>query len=166
MSIAEYPHIQLDAAIKDAFSILKKSYKEGCGFRTILVMDEENHLKGVLTLRDMIRAVVPGFLKEKESPRSGLQPYMPADQDYPALLLIWEEDFAGKCRKEAEKTVGEVMTKIEKTVKLDDAVSRCAYLMVKHDLIIIPVIDDGKALGVVRQVDVFKEITNMVLEES
>jgi Mg/Co/Ni transporter MgtE len=163
--IDEYPHIQLDVPIKEAFSMLKKTYKEGCGFRTILVMDKDNHLKGLLTLRDMIRAVVPGFLKKKESPRSGLQPYQPADQDYSALLLIWQEDFKGKCREESEKKVGEVMSQIEETVKLDDAVAKCAFLMIKHDLIIIPVIDDGKAIGVVRMVDVFKEITEMVVQD-
>ncbi len=163
MPIVEYPHIKEDSPISEAFSILDKAYQEGCGFRTILVLDEENHLKGILTLRDMIRAVVPGFLKKKQSPRSGLQPYQPVDQDYPALLLIWQEDFPGKCRKEAEKTVGEVMSQIEKTVKLDDAVAKCAYLMIKHDLIVIPVVEDGKAIGVVRMVDVFKEISDIVV---
>ncbi len=163
--IDEYPHIHLDAPVKEAFSILKKYYTEGCGFRTILVMDDDNHLKGLLTLRDMIRAVVPGFLRKKQSSRSGLQPYQPVDQDFPALLLIWQEDFAEKCRKEAEKKVGEVMSEIEETVKLDDSAAKCAYLMVKRDLIVIPVIDDERAVGVVRMVDVFMEITEMVLPD-
>lgn len=165
MPIEEYPHIKDDSSIREAFSILNKYYKKGCGFRTILVMDEQNHLKGVLTLRGMIRAVVPGFLKKTASSRSGFQPYQPVEQDYPSLLLIWQEDFAGKCRKEAEKAVGEVMSQIEETVRLDDAVAKCAYLMIKHDLIVIPVIDDGKAIGVIRMVDVFKEISNMVMED-
>jgi predicted transcriptional regulator len=163
MPIKEYPHIREDSSISEAFSILDESYKGGCGFRTILVMDEQNHLKGVLTLRDMIRAVVPGFLKKKETSRSGLQPYQPADQDYPDLLLIWQEDFPERCQKEAEKTVGEVMTQIEETVTLDDPVAKCAYQIIKSDLVIIPVIDDGKAIGVVRLVDVFKEISDIIL---
>jgi predicted transcriptional regulator len=163
--IDEYPHITLDVPVKEAFAILKKSYAQGCGFRTILAVDEENHLKGVLTLRDLIRVAVPGFLKKKETARSGLQPYQPVDQDYPALLLIWQEDFAGKSRAEAEKLVGEVMSPIEHVVKLDDAMAKCAYLLIKHDMIVIPVIDDDHVIGVIRMVDIFNEITSMVVPD-
>jgi predicted transcriptional regulator len=163
MPINEYPHIKDDSSISDAFSILDDSYKEGCGFRTILVLDGQDRLKGVLTLRDMIRAVVPGFLKKSTASRSGFQPYQPVEQDYPSLLLIWQEDFPGKCRKEAKKSVGEVMTQIEETVTLDDPVAKCAYQIIKSDLIIIPVIDQGKAVGVVRLVDVFKEISDIIV---
>jgi predicted transcriptional regulator len=59
------------------------------------------------------------------------------------------------------------MTLFEDTVRLDDPFAKCAYLMVIKDLMILPVVEDEKAVGVVRLVDVFERIAqNLCLDQS
>jgi CBS domain-containing protein len=163
--IAEYPHINFDASIREAFSLLKKNFEEGKGYRSILVHDGQSRLKGLLSMRDMVRAVGPDFLKKTAPSYKGHQPYQGMKTEFPALSLIWQEGFPEKCKEEAKKPVKEVMTVIEDTVLLNDPIAKCVYLMIVHDIIVMPVVEDGKVVGVVRLVDLFKEITDCVLED-
>jgi predicted transcriptional regulator len=62
----------------------------------------------------------------------------------------------------AEMPVSEVMQPIVTTVKYDDHLAKIIYKMVNHDLSLLPVIKDGKVVGVVRTVDVFREIADIL----
>lgn len=155
--ISEYPHIGENAAIKDAFSILRKNFEEGMGYRSVLVLNEKEQLKGVIGLSDLIRAVEPGFLKVKSVTYQGVSP------EYPALTVIWQEMFSEKCREEAGKPVKEVMTPVHAAVTLEDSIAKVAYLLIMTKSRILPVLDKEKVIGVVRLVDVFNEIADVVL---
>jgi CBS domain-containing protein len=156
--ISEYPHIRENATIKDAFYILRKNFEEGRGYRSILVVNDKEQLKGVIGLSDLIRAVEPGFLKIKSDAYQGLSP------EDPALTVIWQEMFSEKCRQEAEKPVNEAMTHLHAAVSLDDSIAKVAYLLVMTKSGILPVLDnEKKVIGVVRLVDVFNEIADVVL---
>jgi CBS domain-containing protein len=155
--ISEYPHIRENATIKDAFYILRKNFEEGRGYRSILVVNDKEQLKGVIGLSDLIRAVEPGFLKIKSDAYQGLSP------EYPALTVIWQEMFSEKCRENAGKPVKEVMAPVHATVSLEDFIAKVAYLLVMTKSRILPVLDKEKVIGVVRLVDVFNEIADVVL---
>jgi CBS domain-containing protein len=162
--ISEYPHIHHGGTIREAFGILDKNYREGNLYRTVLVLDDENSLKGMLTMRDMIQAVVPGFLKTKSSSYKGLQPYQASEQDYSSLALIWGEDFDEQCRKEAGLKVEDVMTVIDKTVTVKETIAKCAYLLVTHDVPVMPVTEENRVVGAVRLVDLFRKVVKIVIE--
>ncbi len=157
--VSEYPHITEDASVKDAFFVLKKSFEEGKGYRSILVMDKKKQLKGTLSLGDLIRAVEPRFLKATK-PDS----YQGISAEYPALSLIWQESFSDRCREEAKKQVKEAITAIEAAVSLNDPIAKAAYLLVITNNRILPVIDNDNVVGVVRLLDIFNEIASVVLE--
>ncbi len=158
--ISDYPNIKYDASVKDAFAILRRNFKEGKGYRTILVLDEKNQLKGFLSLGDLIQAVEPRFLKMAKPPA-----YQGLAQEYPALTLIWQELFSKECREEARKPVKDVMAPIKATVTTDDSIAKVSYLMITTDSHVIPVLEKDKVVGVIRLVDVFNEIAGVVLED-
>ncbi|MBI4653828.1 MAG: CBS domain-containing protein [Nitrospirae bacterium] len=160
VSISDYPHMKQDDSVKDAFFILRKNFKEGRGYRSILVLNEENQLRGLLSMRDLIRAVEPRFLKMSQPPS-----YQGPTQEYPALTLIWQELFSKECKEEARKPVKDIMTPVKPAVTPDDPIAKVVYLMVETNSRVIPVIDNDKVVGVVRLVDVFNEIASVVLED-
>ena len=65
--IEDYPHISDSGSICDAISLMNSNLSESHKYRTILVVDDDGHLLGYLSLRDLIRAVGPSYLR-KEAP--------------------------------------------------------------------------------------------------
>ena len=153
-----YPHIPDTATICDAMKLMHGSQTEAHKYRTILVHDQDEHLVGHLTLRDLLRAVGPSYLKKAAPAIKGNQPFQGIPQDFSALALIWQEGFTVKIQEEAQHTVADYLTLFEHSVKLDDPFAKCAYLLLVEDLHVIPVVEDEKVVGVVRLVDIFEQI--------
>lgn len=153
-----YPHIPVTATICDAIKLMHSSQTEAHKYRTILVHDNEEHLVGHLSLRDLLRAIGPRYLRKAGPSVKGNQPFEMIPQDFAALSLIWQEGFTSKIQEEAQNPVTNYLTLFEHTVKLDDPFAKCAYLLLIEDLHIIPVVEDEKVVGVVRLVDVFENI--------
>lgn len=157
--VTDYPHILNNASVRDAFFVLKKNFEEGRGYRTILVIDEKNQLKGLLAMHDLIHAVEPRFLKVMKP-----DTYQGSPLEYPALTLIWQELFSERCKEEAKKPVKEVMNSVYSTITLEDSIAKAAYLLIMSNAHVLPVIDKERVIGVVRLVDIFNEIARIVLE--
>lgn len=159
VSLKEYPSIRENQSIKEAFTILKKNFEEGRGYRSILVLDEKNQLKGVLSMIDLLKAVEPKFLKlSKPSAYQGLI------QDDSTLSILWEDLFFEESQKALQRPIKEVLTPIKAVVTPEDSLTKACFLLVSTDSRILPVIESGKVIGVIRLLDVFKEISEAVLE--
>lgn len=156
--IEEYPHIEASSSICDAMLMMHSNLAEAHKYRTILVTDEKQHLLGYLSLRDLIRAVGPRYLRKEAPDYKGHQPFRGIPSDLSALSLIWQEGFTVKIREEARKSVGDMMTLIENTASPEDPFAKCIYLMLMQDELIIPVEDSDKVIGVIRMVDIFELI--------
>ncbi|MDH5710456.1 MAG: CBS domain-containing protein [Gammaproteobacteria bacterium] len=160
VKIADYPNISADAPIGNAFYMMHKDLEGQHKYRSILVLDEAGEkLKGYLSIRDLIRAVGPNYLHKKQPNIKGNQPFNMEGlgQDLTALSLLWQEGFSVEhLQDEAKKPVSEYMTLIEDQVSLDDPVSKCLYLMLVKDLLILPVVEDDHVVGVIRLVDLFE----------
>ena len=156
--IEEYPHIDASSSVCDAMLLMHSSLAAPYKFRTILVTDEHQHLLGYLSLRDLIRAVGPRYLRKEAPDYKGHQPFQGIANDLSALSLIWQEGFSVKIQEEAKKPVKEMMTLIERTVAPHDSFAKCIYLMMVLDELMIPVVDGDKVIGAIRQVDIFERI--------
>lgn len=163
--MTDYPHIDSSSAVCKAIVLMHSSLSEGNKYRTILVTDEHQRLMGYLSLRDLIRAVGPRYLRKKSPQIKGHQPFQLMDQDFTALSLIWQEGFTDKIREEAKQPVSEVMTLVDKTVTMDDPFAKCVYLMLAQDVLILPVVEDDRVLGVVRLVDAFDLIADNLCKD-
>lgn len=54
------------------------------------------------------------------------------------------------------------MTLVEDSVTLEDPIAKCLYMMLFHDVLILPVVNDSKVLGVIRMIDLFDLIADNV----
>ncbi len=157
--LADFPHIAQDASIREAFAVLQKQHlTAGWRFRHLLVFDAQETLVGILGIRDLLRALMPDYLKA-----TAAQHVFGALPDDTALSALWQDSFVAQCRQANEMRVEKHMAPVHDTVQLGDPLTRAAYLMISNGIDMLPVLDGEKVVGVVRIVDVFNQAATAVL---
>ena len=164
VKIDDYPNINIDAPIGQAIYMMHHVLEEKNKFRSILVLDDDDHLKGYLSLRDLIRAVGPNYLHKNSPDMKGNQPFTfkGMAQDLTSLSLFWQEGFSLKLQDELNKPIAAYMTLIEDQVSLDDPIAKSIYIMLFRDVLILPVVENERVIGVIRLVDLFECIADHV----
>jgi len=157
--LGDLPHLHQDATVREAITLLHRQHTSGgWRYRHLMVFDADETLVGILSLRDMIRALMPPYLKTNlASQYSGPLP------DDVSLSVIWQESFQSQCQYLAEAKVSQYMATVLDTVQADAPVTRAAYLMVAHRVDMLPVLEGEKVVGVVRIVDIFNQAAEKVL---
>lgn len=159
--IADFPRIDRDATVQAAYRQLhRQHFSGGWRFRHMLVFDANTAVVGVLSLQDLLRALMPDYIRASLASR-----YAPDSGDDASLSLLWQEAFAEQCRLGGQRPVSSCMTEVRFTVNADDPVTRAAYLMSAHHVHMLPVLDGGRVAGVVRIVDVFNQAAEEVLRD-
>lgn len=159
IDIFDYPHIPYWFTLKQAIVMISKSMLESekCFHPlAILVFDEKYNLMGTLTMKDVLKGLEPRFL----SSSTKAQGYTGSTE---SLSVVWDSLISDKSKELAEKPVSDVMVRIEGHVSLDDPITKAAYLMLRQNTMILPVIDNGKIVGIIRMKEVFEEIAKAVL---
>jgi Mg/Co/Ni transporter MgtE len=163
VGVFDYPHVPYWFSISQAVKIIRVSFistKKYPAPITILVFDEKYNLMGTVTLKDILKGLEPRFLSPpRDAPFSG-------EEKETELSLVWDVLFSKESKELAEKQVSDIMTPARIFVEPDDPITKAAYLMLHHDLIILPVLENKrKLIGLIRMVEVFDEISNAVLKE-
>ncbi len=162
IGIFEYPHIPYWFSISQAVRIVKVSFLSTKKYpepMAILVFDEKYNLMGTLSLKDILKGLEPRFLK----PTTKAQ--VP-EEDESGLSLIWDSLFTRESKELAEKAVSEIMSPAKFFVEPNDPVTKAAYLMLHHDLVLLPVLENKKKfIGLVRMIEIFDEISNAIVKE-
>lgn len=160
--IDDYPNILIGAPIGTAIYMMHHVLEDKHKYRNILVLDEDDHLKGYLSIRDLIRAVGPDYLHKQHLDIKGHQPFGGFEQTFSELSLIWQDRFTTILHDELSKPVHEYMTLVEEQVALDDPLAKCIHIMLLRDILMLPVVKEGEVIGVVRLVDLFECIATNV----
>lgn len=160
----EYPHIPYWFSLRQTIAELESSIIESEGQRSlprwVLVFDEKYQLMGTVRRRDILRGLEPAFLSsrpaeaKKDMYSIGIDPNL-SEFSYDHLL--------DGMRKQAERPVSDVMIPIKTTLDYDDHLVKVIYEMVDHNVSMIPVLKDGRVVGVVRSTDVLREVVKMIL---
>lgn len=162
IGIFEYPHIPYWFSIAQAVRIVKVSFLSSKKYPepiAILVFDEKYNLMGTLSLKDILRGLEPRFLK----PSTKVQA---TEEDEAGLSIIWDTLFTKESKELAEKAVSEIMVSARHFVEPGDPITKAAYLMLHHDLILLPVLENKKKfIGVVRMTEIFDEISDAIVKE-
>jgi Mg/Co/Ni transporter MgtE len=162
IGIFEYPHVPYWFSISQAIRIVKVSFISTRKYPdplAILVFDEKYNLMGTLALKDILRGLAPRFMKPSEKAQ------VPAE-DESSLALIWDTLFDKSSKDLAEKPVSEIMVPAKYFVEPTDPLTKAAYLMIHHDLVLLPVLEDKKKfVGLVRMIEVFDAISDSILKE-
>jgi CBS domain-containing protein len=155
--LEDYPHIPYWFTLRQAMAMVREaSIKFEGQFepRAVLVFDEKYQLLGILTLRDIIKGLEPRFLKETSLVKTD-----------PNLAVLLGNLSEPQMKSQSQKTVSEVMSPIKVTVNADDPITKTLYLMIQENLGLVPVMQGGKVVGILRLSDLFGEISQIVLGE-
>lgn len=159
--LAEYPHVGADARLRDACVSLREGLNTGRRYRHVLVLNARRELVGILGMRDILRGLFPDYLRSGVLDHHAQGPV----PDFPSLTLIWAETCQQQCKAAADRPVREFMGSVPARVDIDDPITKAAYLMVIHDISMLPVTEGSALAGVVRLIDVFHEAAQAVLDD-
>ena len=115
---------------------------------------------GMLHRRDIIRGIGPWLARR--AVEEGKQHLFPIEVD-PELIELSKPAVAKSFRERAETPVREYMRPIEAKVDTTDTLDLVIEKLVIHDVSLVTVLMDGKVVGVVSSVDVFYEVSRIVL---
>jgi CBS domain-containing protein len=154
--------ISADASFKDAVSLMKKSFcpEEGkpcTGYSTLMVYDN-NILVGLLTLDDLLKAIEPQYLTGKTYRGWSIDTAW-------SIPVFWEGLFSDRTYEAIDKKVRDIMNPADFRLDADDTLIKAVYGMGKQKIYILPVMEEGRVIGMVRSIELFREICEFVLGE-
>lgn len=161
----QYPHVPCWYTLLQVMEEMENAIIEFHGRkslpRVVLVFDLDSHLHGVVRRRDILRGLEPEFLSAKSMEYRKKLFDVAVD---PNLAEFSYDKMLKNCEHRAEQPVSDVMLPIETTVDHNDHIMRVIYEMVDKNLSLIPVLKDKTVIGVVRSVDVFHEISTILID--
>ncbi|MCX8076214.1 MAG: CBS domain-containing protein [Aquificaceae bacterium] len=153
--ISLYPSLGEDEPLENAFSLLEKTFEEGREYRNVLVLSKDAKLVGILSMMNLIEGILPSFLREVKGYQGQLQEHV-------ALSFIWQDILSDAKRIAKSRKIKEVLRPVSATLSPEDPITKALYLMLNGNIMVLPVVQEGKVLGVVRFVDVFTEIAKLI----
>jgi CBS domain-containing protein len=162
--LAQYPCISevhtLREAIKEMTRVQILRYQQATLARVALVFDPTyRELLGTLRRRDIMRGLEPQFLLSGSLEYEGKLFAVEVD---PNLAELSSDKIIARMRQRADRMVRDFMMPITATIGYDDHLMKAIYEMVEQNTSLLPVLQEGKVVGVVRSVDVLNEIALII----
>ena len=168
--IRDYAVISPEATLQEAIQTLRGSYCRletgSCshtGHRTILVVDASGDLVGVLNFRSILKVLVPevaGTLTEKLESLEISVVFAQAGVD----LDESHEDVIARVSKNAQIKVTEIMLKNRAHIDSQTSLLDALKLIFRKNLLMLPVYESDRLIGVVREADLFITVADMVMQ--
>ncbi len=162
--IEKYPHVMHSHTIRWALTIMEGSALDVGGRkslpRALLVFDDENHPLGIVRRRDILRGLEPKFLRTMSMPQRRQLFDIEVDVN---LADLSSGRIVEAMKEQAGQPVSEIMQPIVATCDHDDHLAKIIYKMLNRDLNLIPVLKDERIVGVLRSVDVFHEVAELLV---
>jgi predicted transcriptional regulator len=161
--VERYPSVRDNATLREAIAKIEEAQLEvelrKSLPRVLLVFDEINVLVGTVRRRDIMRGLEPKYLLSK--PLEYKKKLFDIDVDPNLAELSYDRVVRG-IREQANRPVSDVMLPIATILDAEDHVMKAVQAMVALDVNLIPVLQEGKLVGVVRSVDVFHDLAQLV----
>ena len=144
-------HLDGSNTIEEAVNLLltAKRNDECFGVKGLPVLDASGKLVGMLTMRDILKAVVPSYMA-----------FMNLGD------FTWDGMLEAMAAKVAHRKVKELMTTDVMTVHEDSPLMECVDHMIKGNFKRLPVVDgNNKVIGMLYERDLFCAITRAMHKE-
>ncbi|WP_022666415.1 response regulator [Desulfospira joergensenii] len=159
--LAEYTMIQEDRTIEEAVDEIKRSFRTRMatrqlmetGHRSVLVMEKDGGIMGILTIRDLLEAVMPAYLNAPKPSLADSIEYSP---------MFWKGLFHVQIRENRNKRVHEIMSPSPCSIDAGSTLMEAAFLMVTKNHRRLMVTQKDQPIGVIREQDLFFEMEKML----
>lgn len=130
--------------------------------RYVLVLDKDGSLVGVVSRRDLLRGITPGYrsLQNALAKAEGVLPLNNQIQ----LTIGWASLFSPAAIDAAREPVRSIMLPVKGFVNADDPLSVVVSTMVQAGVDLVPVLDGQRVAGVVLMTDIFDLVAQHVME--
>lgn len=158
IEVSEYPHVSSSSTLREAVRTMQEAIRRrGTCFQpmALLVFDEKHQLAGTLRMREVLRGLEPRFLAPSAKAQG-----VPTSED--GLAMLWGTLFSEEIRERAERPVREFMRPARVVLSPEDGIGKAAYLMIREDVLLLPVVRDGRVLGIVRMMEIFEEVADIL----
>lgn len=162
--IEQYTTVQASSTIREGIERLKIASESfissglvmDSGHRAILVFDGEE-LAGVLTMRNLIQAIRPSYLDEDSY-----------DVNHAVRFSHWFWDglFSLQVERLAGMRVGDIMNPRPPVVDVSANLTHVAHLLCAENRRRVAVEHAGRIVGVVREQELFHEVSRLMLSRS
>ncbi len=169
--IQNYPTVKPDVTLKDAALSLRTSYCQldagmcaEAGPRTVLVIDENDKLVGVLDFRSFLKTLIPeiaGGLSAKLEALGVSIAFAQADAE---SLDESRLGFNARVIKNSQVKVRKIMLKVMGTIDADASLMEALKMMFRNNIIMLPVFEGDKLVGVLRNADLFLAVADVLAE--
>jgi len=159
-----YTTIDQNATIAEGISKLQKSFEGALstnrimetGHRSILVMDQDGDLVGILSIRDLIAGLQPSYLTfAKPSTAQSLQ----------YSTLFWRGLFTLQAEILSGMKIKEIMSESPPSVETTANLMEVANAMFAGNIRRVVVTDGPRVVGVVREQEIFFELAQIILKK-
>ena len=162
--LAEYPHLPVWSTILDAIKMMHLAEIDHRGSkslpRVILLFDLDGSISGTVRRRDLMRGLEPKFMISQ--PLDYRRKLFDVETDPNLAELSFDRVVKG-IREQVHRPLTDVMQPIERNIDYNQHIMTAVYEMVSRSLSILPVMQAGKVVGVIRTVDVFHELAELVV---
>lgn len=160
--IQDYTTISTESTVKEAMEALLRSF-EGfisssrvmeTGHRSLLVFDRNKNVVGILSIRDLIDAVRPAYLKASKPSTADSIQYSP---------MFWTGLFTSQVKVMANKKVVDIMSESPPSMDENTNLMELAEFMHSGNVRRVLITSRGKVIGVVREQELFFEMAKIIL---
>ena len=171
--LENYTTIHPDATLKEAALSLRTSYCEldsgmctEAGPRTVLVVDSNGKLVGILDFRCFLEALIPEIAGRLSAKLASLGVSLTFAEAGASHLDDAGLDFDGRVRKNAQTKISDTMLKVRGSIQSGECLMDALKKMFKNKINVLPVFEGEKLVGVIRDTDLFLSVTDILTEQS
>ena len=155
--LEDYTTMKGNQTIGEAILKLKESFTSKVstsrimetGHRSILVLDDNTEVEGILSIRDLLKGIMPAYLSASKPSMADSIQYSP---------MFWSGMFTSEVKALVKKKVRDLMSPAPFTLDGEANLMEAAHIMVTNRLRRLVVLKSGKVAGVIREQDLFFEI--------
>ncbi|MEZ7197847.1 CBS domain-containing protein [Pseudodesulfovibrio karagichevae] len=159
--LSEYTQIPLNSTVRDAIKALEESMRHllatdrlmDTGHRSVVVVNPDNSVAGLLSPLDLVDAIRPGYL-------SAPKPSMADSLQY--STMFWQGLFSSRVKEIMGNPVRDIMSDAIPTIGADANLMEVANTMVTLPARRMLVREGNKDVGIVREQELFYEIAKII----
>lgn len=171
VALKDYAVVSEDQPLKEAVAMLRKVYCEvesgACteaGHRAILVTAANDELVGVMDFRCIQRVLIPEIAGTISERLEMLGVSVAFAEEYCADLDEARASFRARVLRNAETRVKDVMLRPKGVIQAEDDLLTALKRMHANRIVVLPVYDNGKLVGVLRDSDLFLAVASTLME--
>jgi CheY-like chemotaxis protein/predicted transcriptional regulator len=161
--ISEYTTLGSENTIEDAVAKLQKSFHSKVstsrlmetGHRSVLVLGDAGEVVGILSIKDLLEAVMPGYLSAPKPSTADSIQYSP---------MFWSGMFTKTVLQIAAKKIRDIMSDAPLSIDAGANLMEAAFMMIESEARRLTVAKSGNVIGVIREQDLFFEIDRILAE--